>query len=149
MRVPAGLYVPMLVTEIDAHGQAAWDRNEALIKRLARIDSLTHADELPKGTISIAAPGASFGLPLSDIIDIGAEKERLEKAKGKLAKELGGLRGRLNNPKFVASAPEDLSPAAGETDPPAADPILPSLEAEPAAPEAELSLPEVVRSSIE
>ncbi len=108
MRVPAGLYVPMLVTEIDAHGQAAWDRNEALIKRLARIDSLTKADELPKGTISIAAPGASFGLPLADIIDIGAEKERLEKAKGKLAKELGGLRGRLNNPKFVASAPEEV-----------------------------------------
>ncbi len=108
MRVPAGLYVPMLVTDIDAHGQAAWDRNEALIKRLARIDSLTKADELPKGTISIAAPGASFGLPLADIIDIGAEKERLEKAKGKLAKELGGLRGRLNNPKFVASAPEEV-----------------------------------------
>ncbi len=108
MRVPAGLYVPMLVTEIDNHGQAAWDRNEALIKRLARIDSLTKADELPKGTISIAAPGASFGLPLADIIDIGAEKERLEKAKGKLAKELGGLRGRLNNPKFVASAPEEV-----------------------------------------
>ncbi|WP_120633402.1 valine--tRNA ligase [Ruegeria sp. EL01] len=108
MRVPAGLYVPMLVTEIDAHGQAAWDRNEALIKRLARIDSLTKAEELPKGTISIAAPGATFGLPLADIIDIGAEKERLEKAKGKLAKELGGLRGRLNNPKFVASAPEEV-----------------------------------------
>ncbi|NOD46891.1 MULTISPECIES: valine--tRNA ligase [unclassified Ruegeria] len=108
MRVPAGLYVPMLVTEIDANGQAAWDRNEALIKRLARIDSLTKADELPKGTISIAAPGASFGLPLADIIDIGAEKERLEKAKTKLAKELGGLRGRLNNPKFVASAPEEV-----------------------------------------
>ncbi len=108
MRVPAGLYVPMLVTEIDDHGQAAWDRNEALIKRLARIDSLTKADELPKGTISIAAPGASFGLPLADIIDIGAEKERLEKAKTKLAKELGGLRGRLNNPKFVASAPEEV-----------------------------------------
>ncbi len=108
MRVPAGLYVPMLVTEIDTNGQAAWDRNEALIKRLARIDSLTKADELPKGTISIAAPGASFGLPLADIIDIGAEKERLEKAKGKLAKELGGLRGRLNNPKFVASAPEEV-----------------------------------------
>ncbi len=108
MRVPAGLYVPMLVTEIDDHGQAAWDRNEALIKRLARIDNLTKADELPKGTISIAAPGASFGLPLADIIDIGAEKERLEKAKGKLAKELGGLRGRLNNPKFVASAPEEV-----------------------------------------
>ena len=106
MRVPAGLYVPMLVSEIDAAGQAAWDANETLIKRLARIDSLTAVDEQPKGTISIAVPGASFGLPLADIIDVDAEKARLEKAKGKLGKELGGLRGRLNNPKFVASAPD-------------------------------------------
>ena len=108
MRVPAGLFVSMLVTEIDEKGQGAWNRNEALIKSQARIDSLTKANAFPKGTISIAAPGASFGLPLADIIDIGAEKERLEKAKGKLAKELGGLRGRLNNPKFVASAPEEV-----------------------------------------
>ncbi|MCU9838337.1 valine--tRNA ligase [Ruegeria sp. WL0004] len=114
MRVPAGLYVPMIVTEIDDHGQAAWDRNEALIKRLARIDSLTKADVMPKGCISIAAPGAAFGLPLAEIIDISAEKDRLEKAKAKLAKELGGLRGRLNNPKFVESAPDEVVEEARE-----------------------------------
>ena len=51
--------------------------------------------------------GGTFGLPLADII-IDAEKERLEKSLGKLAKELGGLRGRLNNPKFVASAPDEV-----------------------------------------
>ena len=56
----------------------------------------------------MAVPGGTFGLPLADIIDIDAEKERLEKSLGKLAKELGGLRGRLNNPKFVASAPDEV-----------------------------------------
>ena len=40
------------------------------------------------------------------IIDIAEEKARLQKSLDKLAKELGGLRGRLNNPKFVESAPE-------------------------------------------
>jgi len=108
MHVPAGLYVPMLVSEIDAPGQAAWDRNETLIKRLARIESLTKADRFPNGTISMAIEGASFGLPLADIIDIGEEKARLEKTLVKLSKELGGLRGRLNNPKFAESAPEDV-----------------------------------------
>lgn len=108
LNVPAGSIVPMLVTEIDAAGQSYWDRNEALIKRFARIESLTKADELPKGCISIPAPGASFALPLADIIDVAAEKARQEKNLGKLAKELGGLRGRLNNPKFAASAPEDV-----------------------------------------
>jgi len=108
VNVPAGAQVPMVVTQIDAAGQAYWDRNEALIKRFARIDSLTAMDEAPKGSIAIAAPGASFGLPLAEIIDVAKEKARLEKTLGKLAKELGGLRGRLNNPKFADSAPAEV-----------------------------------------
>jgi len=108
MRVPAGLRIPMIMTELDVAGQAAWERNEAMILKLARVVDLTHADAFPKGTITVAVPGGTFGLPLADIIDIDAEKERLEKSLGKLAKELGGLRGRLNNPKFVASAPDEV-----------------------------------------
>ncbi|GFE52080.1 valine--tRNA ligase [Roseobacter cerasinus] len=106
MHVPAGLYVPLLVTDLDAAGQSAWERNEAMIKRLARIEALGQADSFPKGTVTLALPGATFGLPLADIIDIAEEKARLQKTLDKLAKELGGLRGRLNNPKFAASAPE-------------------------------------------
>jgi valyl-tRNA synthetase len=108
MHVPAGLHVPLVVSSLDANGQAAWERNETLIKRLTRIDSLTHTDSFPKGTATIAVEGGTFGLPLADIIDVAEEKARLEKTLGKLAKEMGGLRGRLNNPKFVASAPEEV-----------------------------------------
>ncbi|MCL4138516.1 UNVERIFIED_CONTAM: hypothetical protein GTU68_034405 [Idotea baltica] len=36
MHVPAGLKVPMIVTEMDDAAQAAWTNNEAMIKRLAR-----------------------------------------------------------------------------------------------------------------
>jgi valyl-tRNA synthetase len=108
MHVPAGLKVPMLFTALDASGQAAWRQNEVLIKRLARIDSLTQVDAFPKGCVTIPVEGGSFGLPLADIIDINAEKARLQKTLDKLAKELGGLRGRLNNPKFAASAPPEV-----------------------------------------
>jgi valyl-tRNA synthetase len=108
MHVPAGLKVPMLVTELDASAQAAWDGNEAMIKRLARVESLEKTASFPKGTVSINAPGASFGLPLEGLIDIAEEKTRLQKSLEKLGKEIGGLKGRLNNPKFVASAPEDV-----------------------------------------
>ena len=62
----------------------------------------------PKGAITIAVEGATFCLPLADIIDVDEEKARLDKAMGKLAKDLGGLRGRLKNPKFAASAPEEV-----------------------------------------
>ena len=114
MHVPAGLHIPVLVSELDAAGQAAWDDNEVMIKRLTRIDSLTRVDSFPKGCITVAVEGGSFGLPLADIIDINEEKARLEKTLGKLDKELGGLRGRLNNPKFVESAPEEVVSEARE-----------------------------------
>ncbi|MET4128698.1 valine--tRNA ligase [Roseovarius sp. MBR-6] len=108
MHVPAGLYVPLLVTELSDAGRAAWDNNAAMIERLARIESLSDAATLPKGCATIAVEGATFGLPLADIIDVTEEKARLEKTLGKLAKEIGGLRGRLKNPKFVESAPGDV-----------------------------------------
>ena len=80
----------------------------AQIKQMARITEVTSVAEMPRGAITISAPQATFGLPLADIIDAAAEKARLEKNMGKLAKELGGLRGRLNNPKFAASAPPEV-----------------------------------------
>ena len=114
VHVPVGLYVPLIVTDWDAQARAAWASNEVMIRRLARIGDLTEVDSLPKGCITVAAEGASFGLPLSDVIDVNAEKARLEKTLGKLEKELGGLRGRLSNPKFVESAPEEVVAEARE-----------------------------------
>ena len=108
MHVPAGLKVPMIVTGMDEAATAAWANNEAMIKRLARVDSLTHAETFPKGTVAISAAGATFGLPLEGLIDIDEEKSRLQKSLDKLGKEIGGLKGRLNNPKFVASAPDEV-----------------------------------------
>jgi valyl-tRNA synthetase len=108
MHVPAGLHVPLLVTELNEAGRAAWARNEVMIKRLARIESLTDVDAFPKGCVTVTVEGGSFGLPLADIIDVAEEKARLEKTLAKLEKELVGLRGRIKNPKFVASAPGDV-----------------------------------------
>ncbi len=108
MHVPAGLKIPMVQVQLDATGSAALERNLDLLQRLARIDTLTAAPEVPKGAITIAVEGGLFALPLADIIDIAEEKSRLEKTLDKLGKELGGLRGRLNNPKFVESAPEEV-----------------------------------------
>jgi valyl-tRNA synthetase len=114
MHVPAGLKVPMVMSHLDDAGRTAWANNEVMIKRLARIDSLTEMADFPKGTITIAVEGGEFGLPLADIIDIDEEKARLEKTIAKLAKEIGGLKGRLNNPKFAENAPEEVVAEARE-----------------------------------
>ncbi|MEF3047288.1 valine--tRNA ligase [Pseudotabrizicola sp. L79] len=108
VHVPVGLKLDIVATQMDDAAQGAWSRNESLIKRLARIDSLTRADQAPKGAITVPAEGASFAIPLEGVIDIAEEKARLQKTLDKLGKEIGGLKGRLTNPNFAASAPEDV-----------------------------------------
>ncbi|MEZ5885709.1 MAG: class I tRNA ligase family protein [Paracoccaceae bacterium] len=107
MRVPVGLKLPMILTALDDKGRDALARNRAIIDRLARIDGLTEG-AAPKGAITIPVEGGSFALPLEGVIDLAAEKSRLSKSLEKLEKDMGGLRGRLDNPKFVASAPEEV-----------------------------------------
>ncbi len=106
MRVPAGAKIPMVQLELDETGTTALARNEVLVKRLARVAEITQAAEAPKGAVTVAVEGGTFCLPLADIIDVAAEKARLDKAMIKLSKEIGGLKGKLGNEKFLARAPE-------------------------------------------
>jgi valyl-tRNA synthetase len=107
MNVPAGLYVPLIQVEADDAAKTAWANNEALIKRLARVDALTVGDA-PKGSLTVGTKGATFALPLADIIDVDAEKARITKSLGKVEKEANGLRGRLGNPKFAENATAEV-----------------------------------------
>ena len=107
VHVPVGLKCDLVATELSPTARAAWDRNEALIRRMARVEGFSEGPA-PKGSIAIAMEGAAFALPLEGLIDIAEEKARLAKGLEKLKKEIGGLKGRLDNPNFVKSAPEDV-----------------------------------------
>ncbi|MFN3938030.1 MAG: valine--tRNA ligase [Gemmobacter sp.] len=108
MNVPVGLKLPLLQVDLDAAGRAAWARNAALIRRLARIDDLSEAASAPRGSVTVPVEGGLFALPLEGVIDIDAERARLGRTLERLEKDLTGLRGRLANPKFVSGAPEDV-----------------------------------------
>ncbi|MEM8592413.1 MAG: valine--tRNA ligase, partial [Pseudomonadota bacterium] len=108
MNVPASAKVPLVAVELDALGKEALEANWPLIERMARVEGLEIAQEMPKGALIVAAPGCTFGLPVADLIDVAAERARLEKSVGKLDKEIKGLEGRVNNPKFATSAPAEV-----------------------------------------
>ncbi|SOC16306.1 valine--tRNA ligase [Rhodobacter maris] len=107
MGVPVAAKLPMTLAEADAAARTALAQNEALILRLARIEAITEG-AVAKGSISIPAPGALFGLPLEGVIDVAAEKARLSKSLAKVEKEAAGLKARFANPKFVANAAEEV-----------------------------------------
>ena len=106
--VPVGAKVPLIQVELDEAGARALERNRALIERLARVAEFQTADAPPKGAVTIPVQGGLFCLPLADVIDIAAEKARLDKATDKLGKEMGGLEKKLSNEKFIANAPEEV-----------------------------------------
>ena len=108
MHVPAGLKIPLIYQEMTVGAQKTFERNSIMIMKLARISDAERINNFPKGTVSVSASGAIFGLPLADVIDIEAEKNRLVKAEEKLTKEINSMEGRLNNPKFVNSAPPEV-----------------------------------------
>ncbi|MCC7321922.1 MAG: valine--tRNA ligase [Rubellimicrobium sp.] len=114
MNVPAGMQVPLVMVGADDFARTAWARNEALIRRLARIDTLTEAAAAPRGALTVPARGAVFALPLAGIIDVAAEKARIGRALDKLGREIAGLAGRLGRADFVASAPAHIVEEARE-----------------------------------
>ena len=82
---------------------------------LARLSEAHAIDgDFPKGAVSAVIDDATFGLPIADVIDVVAEKARLEKEISKLNKELARFDGKLNNEKFLANAPAEVVEAERE-----------------------------------
>lgn len=109
MNVPAGAKIDMLIEGASDKTKAALEHQGAVIKRLARLETITaHKGDAPKGAVQVVVDEATIFLPLAGVIDIAAEKARLQKRLDKLEKEAGGIRGRLNNQGFVAKAPESV-----------------------------------------
>jgi len=91
------------------------ERSSAAIERLARLTPVT-VGEAPEGpAMQVIAGSDVFVIPLEGIIDIAAEKARLEKALAASRKEAGSLEGRLGNAAFVDKAkPEAVEKARAD-----------------------------------
>jgi len=64
--------------------------------------------EKPKAAIAAVVRNIEIFLPLSGLIDLSAEAERLSKQVDKLARELSSINNKLSNPNFMTNAKEDV-----------------------------------------
>jgi valyl-tRNA synthetase len=108
MGVNAGAKIPLVILDLDDQAKTAFDNNAVMIQWLARIDSVVSADAAPKGAVTLAVQGGTLCLPLADVIDLDAEKARLNKTLDKLSKDITATEGRLSNERFVANAPPEV-----------------------------------------
>ncbi|MBR5278416.1 MAG: valine--tRNA ligase [Clostridia bacterium] len=88
---------------------------EPYFKRLASASELCVAAECnDDGTVRIVTNESEIFLPLADIVDADAERERLQKELAVAESEIKRANGKLNNAEFVAKAPEKLVNAEKE-----------------------------------
>ncbi|MEM9810590.1 MAG: valine--tRNA ligase, partial [Pseudomonadota bacterium] len=105
MNIPAGAKLDLVAMGVQDDVRAKLSAQESAISRLARIETITYADEPPQGSIQIVSGGVTYALPVADVIDLGAELKRLEKDIGEATGQLKKARGKLENERFLAKAP--------------------------------------------
>ncbi len=108
MNVPAGAMVAVTVSGANATTQGRLAAHEALIGRLARIESVALSDGPAPHAAQIVIGEATVSLPLANVIDIEAERTRLSGELAKITKEIGKLDAKLANEQFLARAPEEV-----------------------------------------
>ncbi|MBR6324457.1 MAG: valine--tRNA ligase [Victivallales bacterium] len=95
---------------------ASDEMHEFLKRDAASFKALVNAGELkfvpgyqPEGPSGVAVSTAATAyIPLAGIVDLDAEKKRLEKQEAELAKYVGVVEKKLSNEKFVSKAPADI-----------------------------------------
>jgi len=109
MNVPAGAKVPMYLKDAGEKATEYLATNMDVILRLARLESAEIlTGEVPKGAVQDVIDEATIILPIADVLDLDAERERLDREIAKQDKEIQKFEGKLNNEKFVANAPEEV-----------------------------------------
>jgi valyl-tRNA synthetase len=98
----------VVLTGASAETKARAGRWAEFAKRLARVADIGFADAAPQGSVQLLIRGEVAALPLKGVIDVAAERARLQKEMAKAESDIARVDQKLNNPKFVANAAEDV-----------------------------------------
>jgi valyl-tRNA synthetase len=101
----------VLVLTDDATVQALVTRVEGYIRTLGKTQAVTvHGTniERPAPAATTLERGIEIVIPLEGLIDLAAERQRMEKELAKVDVDIAFFEKKLSNPKFVANAPPDV-----------------------------------------
>jgi valyl-tRNA synthetase len=109
VNVPPSVTTPALVKDAAPGTLARAAEWMEAIRRLGRVTEVTPlAGDPPKGVAQAVVGEATVMLPLAEVIDLGAERARLAKARGAAEGEARKIAAKLGNADFVARAPEEV-----------------------------------------
>jgi len=104
---PAAMIALILVAPSERRARSAANWSES-IKRLARVERIEEADAAPPGAVQLIVRGEAVALPLAGLVDLAAERARLDKEMDKVRIEIAKVEAKLGNDDFRARAPEDV-----------------------------------------
>jgi len=108
MNVPASAKIPLHIIGAGEETIAKVNSQQAALKRLARIENIEFSTTVPANSAQFVQGEATYALPLGDVIDLEAEKARLNKSIAKLEAEIAGVDKKLSNEHFTSKAPEHV-----------------------------------------
>ena len=86
-----------------------FEKCKPFIERLAYASGISFEDKFDsQGAVCVITDAATIYMPMSDLIDLAGELERLEKELEKANVDKEFFEKKLNNPNFVAKAPEKV-----------------------------------------
>ena len=108
MNIPPATLTPLLLAGASAETKGRAQRWNDVVKRMARLADISFADIAPEGAVQLLVRGEVAALPLKGVIDLSAEKARLDKELAKADADIKRVDAKLTNEKFVANAPEEI-----------------------------------------
>jgi len=108
MNIPPATLFPLVLVGASADIKSRAERWSDVMKRLARLGEISFADRAPDGSVQLLVRGEIAAIPLKGVIDLGAEKVRLDKELAKADADIARVDAKLGNEKFVANAPEEV-----------------------------------------
>ncbi len=108
MNISPATLLPLVLAGVGDDTKARAERWSETIKRLARLADIAFADRAPEGAVQLVIRGEVAALPLKGVIDLAAEKTRLDKELAKADADIKRVDAKLGNADFMARAPEEV-----------------------------------------
>ncbi|MBN9006388.1 MAG: valine--tRNA ligase [Rhizobiales bacterium] len=108
MNIPPATLTPLVLAGASAETKARAARWSDVVKRMSRLADISFADHAPEGAVQLLVRGEVAALPLKGVIDLAAERARLDKEIAKADADIKRVDSKLANEKFIANAPEEI-----------------------------------------
>jgi valyl-tRNA synthetase len=108
MNVPAAAKIALVVSGASEATRARAETLMPALTRMARIETVTFAADIPSGSAQIVVGEATFALPLAGVIDLDAERVRLKREIAREQVEVDKVDKKLGNSQFTSKAPPEV-----------------------------------------